>query len=315
VRETRDNPLYLPGIALSPKINFQENPDEAIQDAECVVIAVPSKFFRDVTSQFSAFDGLAVSVTKGIEYETGLTMSGLLKTTMPKAAAAALSGPTLALEVARGIPAAIVAAHPQPETAQRVQALFGRPAFRVYTSHGCGGRRVGRRHQKRGGAGRGHRRRPWIRRQRQGRPDHARFGRNAAAGRGARRARGDFLRPERIGRPGGDVLFAPQPQPRLRRAGGPRRESGVHSGRHAQRGRRLSDRARGLQLARKLRIETPIIDEVHAMLYEGKKVRRAVQDLMSREAEARRLTVFAIPLLAIGVYLSGFALGKPFCAN
>jgi glycerol-3-phosphate dehydrogenase (NAD(P)+) len=66
IRETRVNPLYLPGVELSPRIKFQERPQEAIQGAECVVIAVPSKFFREVTSQFSAFDGLAVSVTKGI---------------------------------------------------------------------------------------------------------------------------------------------------------------------------------------------------------------------------------------------------------
>jgi glycerol-3-phosphate dehydrogenase (NAD(P)+) len=139
VQETRANPLYLPGVALSPRIKFQAGVARATEEAQCLVIAVPSKFFREVTSLFSEFDGLAVSVTKGIEYESGLTMSALLKTTMPQAEAAALSGPTLALEVAQGIPAAIVAAHPRLETAKRVQALFGRPAFRVYTSQDISG--------------------------------------------------------------------------------------------------------------------------------------------------------------------------------
>src|SRR4029077_17944574 len=65
---------------------------------------------------------------------TGLTMSGVLAETAPRAGTAALSGPTLALEVARGIPSAIVAASKDRATAGTVQRLFHRPAFRVYTS-------------------------------------------------------------------------------------------------------------------------------------------------------------------------------------
>jgi glycerol-3-phosphate dehydrogenase (NAD(P)+) len=283
LRETRENPLYLPGIALSNKIKFQENPTAALQDAACVVIAVPSKFFREVTRQFSVFDGLAVSVTKGIEYETGLTMSGLLKTTMPKAAAAALSGPTLALEVARGIPAAIVAAHPLTETARRVQALFGRPAFRVYTSQDVAGVELG-------GAIKN------VVALAAGIGDGLGFGDNAKAGlvtRGLaemRRlgvARGAHTETF-SGLSGlGDLAVTCYSRLSRNRAFGERVGRGekvesILAGTPSVAEGYPTARA-AFQLARKLGIETPIIDEVHAMLYEGKNVRQAVQDLMSRE--------------------------------
>ena len=99
-----------------------------------IVAAVPSKAYREVTKQLADFGGIVVSVTKGIEYATGLTMSGVLAETAPKARKAALSGPTFALEVAKGIPTAIVAASKDAPTATAVQELFHRPEFRVYTS-------------------------------------------------------------------------------------------------------------------------------------------------------------------------------------
>jgi glycerol-3-phosphate dehydrogenase (NAD(P)+) len=283
LRETHKNPLYLPGIAVSPKIQFQERPDQSIKDAACVVIAVPSNFFRQVTSLFSDFGGLAVSVTKGIEYETGLTMSGLLKTTMPKAAAAALSGPTLALEVARGIPAAIVAAHPQPEIARMVQSLFGRPAFRVYTCQDVAGVELG-------GAIKN------VVALAAGIGDGLGFGDNAKAAlitRGlaemrrlgvARGASAETF----SGLSGlGDLAVTCYSRLSRNRAFGERVGRGekvefIMAGTPSVAEGYPTTRA-AFQLARKLGIETPIIDEVHAMLYEGKEVRQAVQDLMSRE--------------------------------
>src|SRR5204863_2342990 len=80
------------------------------------------------------FSGIIISVTKGIEYETGLTMCGILAENAPEAKCAALSGPTFAIEVARGMPAAIVAASQDLPTAGTTQKLFNRPFFRVYTS-------------------------------------------------------------------------------------------------------------------------------------------------------------------------------------
>src|SRR5580658_10193309 len=63
ITATGRNDLYLPQIVLASGIRCQADLQAAIQDSECVVLAVPSKFFREVTSRISAFNGLAVSVT------------------------------------------------------------------------------------------------------------------------------------------------------------------------------------------------------------------------------------------------------------
>src|SRR5581483_4479460 len=135
LRRSGRNERYLPGIELPRDWTIEPDLPRAVAGAEAVVAAVPSKAFRKVTGHLSAFTGMVVSVTKGIEHETGLTMCGIFGQTAPKARSAALSGPTLALEVAHGIPTAIVAASNDPGTATAVQQLFHRPAFRVYTSN------------------------------------------------------------------------------------------------------------------------------------------------------------------------------------
>jgi glycerol-3-phosphate dehydrogenase (NAD(P)+) len=133
MRATRVNEAYLPGFPL-PAWVYRVDLAEAVAPAEAVVVAVPSKAFREITNQLGSYPHLLVSVTKGIEYETGLTMSGVLRECAPRARIAALSGPTLALEVARGFPTAIVAAGETRGVADQVQELFHRPSFRVYTS-------------------------------------------------------------------------------------------------------------------------------------------------------------------------------------
>ena len=67
---------------------------------------------------------------------------------------------------------------------------------------------------------------------------------------------------------------------------GARRTARGHRRQHAGRGRRLSDRPLRLQVARKHSVVTPVIDEVYAMLYEGKNVAQAVRDLISRDLKA-----------------------------
>src|SRR2546427_6564303 len=110
LRQNRRNDRFLPGIELPRDLAFEGNLPHAIEGAECVVVAVPSKAYREVTSKLASYSGVVVSVTKGIEYDTGLTMCGILAQTAPKAKSAALSGPTFALEVARCIPSALDAA-------------------------------------------------------------------------------------------------------------------------------------------------------------------------------------------------------------
>src|SRR2546429_7446837 len=134
LRRAGRNEPYLPGIELPREWRLETDPTKAVHDTACVVVAVPSKAFREVTRCLAHYTGIAVSVTKGIEHDTGLTMCGILRQNAPEARVAALSGPSLALEVARGIPTAIVAASTAIQTAPEVQELFHRPAFRVCTS-------------------------------------------------------------------------------------------------------------------------------------------------------------------------------------
>ena len=84
----RTNERHLPGIKLPSALQLQADLSAAIAPATCVVLAVPSKGFREIAKQLAGFSGVVVSVTKGIEYETGLTMCGLLQVLAPNARAA-----------------------------------------------------------------------------------------------------------------------------------------------------------------------------------------------------------------------------------
>jgi glycerol-3-phosphate dehydrogenase (NAD(P)+) len=285
MQRRRENQTYLPGVPL-PEWNYSSVLPAALEKAEAAVIAVPSKAFREIASQFGSFRGLLVTVTKGVEFETGLTMSSVLKECASHARIAALSGPTLAIEVARGFPAAIVAAGETADVAQTVQELFHRPSFRVYTSTDLIGVELGGalKNVIAIGAGIG---------------DGLGFGDNSKAA---------------------IVTRAITEMRRLGIACGAQAEtfsglSGLgdlmvtcfskHSrnrtlGERLGRGEKLHDIlessssvAEGVptaraayRLARKVNVETPIIDEVHAMLYEGKNFSDSLRDLTARTSKA-----------------------------
>src|SRR5262245_16129849 len=79
IRRTGKNLPYLPEIALPLDWRVEPILDRAISNAECIVVAVPSKAFREVAQSLAGHGQVIVSVTKGIEYETGLTMCGILR--------------------------------------------------------------------------------------------------------------------------------------------------------------------------------------------------------------------------------------------
>src|SRR5262245_53658054 len=74
IRRTGRNMHYLPQIPLPSDWSVEPDLNRAIAGADCIVVAVPSRAFRDVTEALLNFRGIIVSVTKGIEYDTGLTM-------------------------------------------------------------------------------------------------------------------------------------------------------------------------------------------------------------------------------------------------
>jgi glycerol-3-phosphate dehydrogenase (NAD(P)+) len=135
----RENPQYLPGIELAQNVRASGDIGEAIQNAGTVVFAVPSVAMREVARLAAPHLGsanLLVSASKGLEDSTGLRMSEVIEAVLgkPDTRLAALSGPNLAVEVARGIPTASVAASKSTNTAAACQQLWMGPAFRVYTS-------------------------------------------------------------------------------------------------------------------------------------------------------------------------------------
>lgn len=132
LRTTREAKRFLPGVLIpeSVVIAAEVNPD-----AEMVVYAVPSHAMRAVVPLF-AFAGhpIRVSVAKGIENDTLLRMSEIIALQAPGSPVVALSGPSHAEEVGRGLPASLVAASADPAACRAVQQAFFCPSFRVYTS-------------------------------------------------------------------------------------------------------------------------------------------------------------------------------------
>ena len=142
LQTARENARYLPGIPLAPSIQPTRDRREAVAEAEVIVFAVPSGALRQVTEEFAPYltpDVLLLSASKGLEDSTGLRMSQVLAAILPNAEArtVVLSGPNLAVEMARGVPTASVAASLNPEAVAAIQKLFtyqSPPTFRVYTS-------------------------------------------------------------------------------------------------------------------------------------------------------------------------------------
>lgn len=283
IRRDGSNERFLPGIAVPPEIRLESRLQAALQDADCALIAVPSKAFREVTQALGAFTGTVVSVTKGIEYETGLTMCGVLRETAPQAPSAALSGPTFAIEVARDIPTAIVAGSARLETAAAVQQAFNCPTFRVYTTTDQLGVELG-------GALKN------VIAIAAGVSDGLGFGDNSKAALVTRAivemrrlgmacgAQGDTF----TGLSGlGDLMVTCFSRHSRNRGFGERIGKGEQPAEIAASMLAVAEgypTARSAyQLARKHGVSTPVVDEVYAMLYEGKDVAQAVRDLMSRD--------------------------------
>jgi glycerol-3-phosphate dehydrogenase (NAD(P)+) len=286
MRRAARNERYLPGLELPGNWTYEPDLKCAAAGAEIAVMAVPSKALREVAAGLAGHEGILVSVTKGIEHDTGLTMCGVLRQCAPRARVAALSGPSLALEVAREIPTAIVAASEDVAVAQTVQKLFHGPRFRVYTSSDLVGVEMG-------GALKN------VVALAAGIGDGLGFGDNSKA---SLLTRG-IVEIRRLG-----VKCGAQAETFAGLSGlgdltvtcfsklSRNRTLGERLGR----GEKLADilaasvtvaegypTARSAwQLARKHEVTTPIIDEVYRLLYEGKNVAKALQDLVGRESKA-----------------------------
>lgn len=142
----RENVKFLPGIKIPDGIDITSDAERASTGAEFFVVVVPSKHVRSVMKRFKEF-GLSraniVSATKGIEEETLLRVSEVIRDVLGNVRLSVLSGPTIAFEVARSMPATIVSASKDAKLAKEVQSLFISDSFRVYASRDIVGVELG----------------------------------------------------------------------------------------------------------------------------------------------------------------------------
>lgn len=127
----------LPGVKLPEDMVFTTDLKEAVKGRDVLVLAVPSPFTRSTSKLLKEVvtEGqIIVNVAKGIEEDSLMTLSEIIEEEVPQAQVAVLSGPSHAEEVGRGIPTTIVVGARKKATAEYLQNLFMNDVFRVYIS-------------------------------------------------------------------------------------------------------------------------------------------------------------------------------------
>lgn len=146
MQRDRMNEKYLKGVEL-PNLIQPTNSLTECAKASLIFFVVPSRHLATIARQIAEIgvetESIIISCTKGIEEERGLLMSEVVAEKIPNATMAVLSGPNLAGEIARGIPAACVIGSHCSEALPRVQALFEGSNFRPYTSNDVRGIQLG----------------------------------------------------------------------------------------------------------------------------------------------------------------------------
>lgn len=289
LRTTREN-TYLPGLKLPPSVDVTSDL-AACADADLIVMVTPSTAVRSIAEQlrpFVAKHAVLLSCTKGIEHGTGLRMTEILRATLPDHTVAVLSGPNLAVEVSRNLPTATVLGCEQSECAEALQEYLGSARFRIYSSDETVGIELG-------GALKNVFAIP------AGVSDGLGLGDNSKAAL-VTRALAEMLRLGTAmggnartfyGLSGAGDLIATcfSQHSRNRRVG-----------EQLGRGQTLDQVTSAMQMvaegipttksayecARRLGVETPIIDQAYAVLYEGKNPLQGVQELLGRDQKSER---------------------------
>jgi len=284
MRATRENSVFLPGIRLLD--NITPTCDMAdLADAELLLVVPPSKGMRGVGERLASVkpQGVLVSFTKGIEQGSGLRMSQILSATMPDRPVAVLSGPSHAEEVARGMPTAVVLGCDDPALATRLQHAITGQAFRVYTSPDVAGIELG-------GALKN------IFAIAAGVSDGLGFGDNTKAALVTRALvelirLGVALGGQRQTFRGlsgiGDLMVTCFSRHSRNRSVGERLGRGETLAQISASMQMVAEGVptalSGFECARKFGVETPIIDAVHAMLYQEKSARDVLVEILARE--------------------------------
>lgn len=137
LREKREHIERLPGVHIPEEIIIEDNLKAACTDKDIIVFATASPFIRSVAKEAKEFikEGqIIVNVSKGIEESSLKTLCEVIEDEIPVADVAVLSGPSHAEEVSKGIPTTVVVGAKSEKTACFIQDAFMSDCFRVYTS-------------------------------------------------------------------------------------------------------------------------------------------------------------------------------------
>ena len=148
MNEQHTNEKYLPGIVLPEQIYVKTDLENALHDAQFVVLAVPSQTLREnleLAKPYLAENAILINTAKGLEVGSNMRLSQVAEQVIPGSIErfVAFYGPSHAEEVGRGLPAAIVSSSINRNTAEQVQDLFMSPALRVYTNDDLIGAEIG----------------------------------------------------------------------------------------------------------------------------------------------------------------------------
>lgn len=137
-QELRENAEYLPGYVFHDNLTVHSDLQKSVVDCDLVVIAIPSRYFRDVTRAVAPYlseKTIVVSTTKGIECETFTLMTQILEQELSTVRIAALSGPNFAKEIIQNQYTGSVVASDDDDVCRYVQELFSSKTFRIYRNH------------------------------------------------------------------------------------------------------------------------------------------------------------------------------------
>ena len=291
MKHRHENVKFLPGVRLPPEIELTSDKKQALDDADIVVVAVPSKFYRSVLSSFASLvppNARVISVSKGLDPETHERLSQTAEKMLGRSPVAVLSGPSHAEEVGRRIPTAVVISCQDHAIAKELQQVFNGPEFRIYTSDDTIGTELG-------GALKN------VIAIAAGVSDGIGFGDNTKAalitrGLAEMTRLGVALGGKATTFSGlsgvGDLIVTCASQLSRNRGVGERLGQGEKM---EQILKGMEQVAEGvwtcevaLKLAKKLGIEVPLTEQVHAVIYQEKDPKQAVQDLMMRDPRVER---------------------------
>jgi glycerol-3-phosphate dehydrogenase (NAD(P)+) len=146
IARAHSNERYLPGHPLPPKLRATASIEEAVAEADVVVLGVPSHGLRPLLHEIGRWLRPwvpLVSLAKGLEEGTHRRMTEVIGEVLPDHRAAALTGPNLAREIMAGYAAASVIAIDDPMLARQIQEIFHSGLFRVYSNRDVAGCELG----------------------------------------------------------------------------------------------------------------------------------------------------------------------------